>query len=132
MIDLLAKGVVLAAGLYLVGLGMALMATPARASRFLMGHASSAPLHYLEVCVRIGVGLAFVQHAPQMMAPGVFRVIGWVLAGTSVALLLVPWHWHRRLAESSVPLALRFTPLLGVASLLLGAGLLVAALPGAR
>lgn len=128
MIDWVAKGVVLAAGLYMAGLGVALLARPAGASRFLMGHASSAPLHYLEVCVRIGVGLAFVQNAPGMMAPGVFRVVGWVLVGTSAILLLVPWRWHRRMAERSVPQALKFTPLLGIASLAIGAGVLLAAL----
>lgn len=128
MIEWMAKGVVLAAGLYLAGLGVVLLARPASASRFLMGHASSAPLHYLEVGVRIVVGLAFVQNAPGMMAPGVFRVVGWVLVGTSAILLLVPWRWHRRMADRSVPQALKSTPLLGIASLVIGAGVLLAAL----
>lgn len=132
MIDSMAMGVVLAAGLYLAGLGLALLARPAWAARFLMGHASSAPLHYLEVGVRIGVGLAFLYNAPGMLAPGLFRVVGWVLVVTSAALLLVPWHWHRRIAERSVPRALAFTPLLGMASLLIGAGVLLAALAGPR
>ena len=90
-------GVVLAAGLYLAGLGVALLARPARASRFLMGHASSAPLHYLEVGVRIVVGLAFVRNAPGMMAPGVFRVVrlgagGHVGGAAAGALAMAPPH----------------------------------------
>jgi hypothetical protein len=130
MIEWIAKGVLLAAGLYLVGLGLALLARPASASRFLMGHATSAPLHYLEVGVRIGVGLAFVHNAPAMPAPGIFGVVGWVLVGTSAGLMLVPWQWHRRLAERSVPQALRFTPLLGLASVLMGGGVLLAVIVG--
>ena len=132
MIDLFAKGVVLAAGLYLAGLGVALLARPKSASRFLMGHATSGPLHYLELSVRIGVGLAFVHNATAMPLPSLFRGFGWVLVGTSAVLLLVPWHWHRRIAERAVPLALRFTPLLGLSSLLMGAGLLLAAVLGPR
>lgn len=128
MIGILAKLVVIAAALYLAGLGVAMLARPASASRFLMGHASSAPLHYLEVCARIGVGLAFLQNAPEMLLPGLFRILGWVLVGTSAMLLLVPWHWHRRVAERSVPQALRFTPLLGVVSFLMGTAVLLAAL----
>jgi hypothetical protein len=128
MVDWIAKAVVLAAGLYLAVLGVALLARQASASRFLMGHATSAPLHYLEVCVRIGVGLAFVQSAPAMLAARVFNVVGWVLVGTSAVLLLVPWRWHRRVAERSVPQALRFTSLLGLASLLIGGGVLLALL----
>ena len=132
MIDLLAKGVVLAAGLYLAWLGVALLARPQSGARFLMGHAGSASLHYLEVFLRIAVGLAFVRSAPSMLAPAVFLGVGWVLVGTSAVMLLVPWRWHRRLAERSVPQALRFTPLLGTASLAIGLGVLVAAFAGAR
>ncbi len=132
MIEWVAKSAVLAAGLYLAGLGMALLARPASASRFLMGHATSASLHYLELGVRIVVGLAFVRNAPAMLESGLFSVFGWVLVGTSAVLLMVPWHWHRRLAEKSVPQALRFTPLLGLASLLMGGGVLMAALLGPR
>lgn len=132
MIEAMAKGVVLAAGLYLAGLGVALLARPASAARFLMGHATSASLHYLELGVRIVVGLAFVHSAASMLAAVIFSVFGWVLVGTSAVLLLVPWRWHRRLAERYVPQALRFTPLLGLASLLMGGGVLLAALLGPR
>ena len=132
MTGMLARLVVIAAASYLMGLGVAMLARPASASRFLMGHASSAPLHYLEVGVRIGVGLAFVQHAPDMLAPGLFGVVGWVLVLTSAVLLLVPWQWHRRIAEQSVPQALRFTPLIGIASLMMGVGVLLAMLAGPR
>lgn len=128
MIEWMAKGVVLAAGLYLSGLGVALLARPAAASRFLMGHATSASLHYLEIGLRIGVGLAFVQNAHAMLAAAIFSVFGWVLVGTSAVLLMVPWQWHRRVAGKSVPQALKFASLLGVASLAIGAGVLLAAL----
>lgn len=132
MIQWLAMGGVLAAGAYLAGLGVMLLARPASAARFLMGHATSRPLHFLELALRIGAGLAFVHHAPAMAGPGLFSVVGWVLVGTSAVLVLVPWRWHRRQAERSVPVALRFTPLLGFSSLLMGGGVLVAALLGSR
>jgi len=53
-----------------------------------------------------------------------------VLVVTSAALLLVPWQWHRRFAGRAVPQALRFLPLIGICSLLLGGLVLVAALRG--
>jgi hypothetical protein len=130
MISLLAFALVLLAGLYLAGLGVAVLAKPAAASRFLLGFAGSGPLHYLELVVRILVGLAFVHRAPGMMLPAVFSAFGWVLVVTSAALLLVPWQWHRRFAERAVPQALRLLPLIGVSSLLLGGLVLVAALRG--
>ncbi len=130
MISLLALALVLLAGLYLVGLGVAVLARPAAASRFLLGFAGSGPLHYLELLVRIGVGLAFLHRAPAMLLPAVFSAFGWVLVITSAALLLVPWQWHRRFAERAVPQALRFLPLIGICSLLLGGGVWLAALGG--
>lgn len=128
MMDAVALAIVTVAGLYLTTLGVALLATPAAAARFLMGHASSGPLHLLELGLRIVVGVAFVHRAPQMVQPAVFTAFGWLLVATSSLMLLVPWRWHRRFAERSVAQALAFTPLIGVASLLMGVGVLVAAI----
>ncbi len=129
-VDALAMGLVLAAGLYLVGLGVAALAKPATASRFLSAFASSAPLHYLELGLRIVVGLAFVRQAPGMPATLAFLVMGWVLVLTSAGLALVPWRWHRRFAERAVPQALRYLPVLGIASLGFGSWVLFAAVSG--
>ena len=99
---------------------MLALAAPARARRFLLGFASSPVLHYAELAIRCVVGAGFVHRAPNMRFPLVFTVAGSVLLLTTAGLVLVPWRWHRRFAERSVPAALRFLPLLGVASLLLG------------
>ena len=128
MISWLALAGVLVAGLYLLGLGLALLARPAAASRFLGGFASSGPLHYLELALRIAAGLAFITRAPDMRLPLVFNAFGWLLVVTSAALALVPWQWHRCFAAPSVAKALQFAPLLAVASILQGVGVLVAAL----
>ena len=66
-----------------------------------------------------------------MRFPGVFVVLGWVLIVTSVALFAVPWTWHRRFAERSVPQAVRHLKLLGVASLIFGGFILLAKFRGA-
>ncbi|MBW8367931.1 MAG: hypothetical protein K0M70_08745, partial [Arenimonas sp.] len=128
MVNTLSQLGVMIAGLYLAGLGAVALARPDAASRFLLAFVGSGPLHYLELVVRIVLGLAFVQQAPGMMLPAVFSAFGWLLVMTSAALLLVPWQWHRRFAERTVPQALRFLPLIGVLSLLLGGLVLAAAL----
>ena len=130
MTGVLAYAGVLLTALYLAGLGAVALFAPALASRFLRAHAGSGPLHYLELGIRIALGLAFVQHAPAMWLPAVFTGFGWLLVATSAALLLVPWRWHRRFAERTVPQALKFLPLIGVSSLLLGGFVLLAALRG--
>jgi hypothetical protein len=108
---------------YLVGLGACALLRPALARRFLLGHASSPRLHYLELALRLLVGGALLVRAPAMPWPQAFTFVGWVLVVTTLVLALVPWRRHQAFAQRTVPQALRFLPLLGVASLGLGAGL---------
>lgn len=131
MTGLLASGFVLLTGLYLVGLGVLSLAAPAQAGRFLLGFANSATGHYLELLVRLLVGGAFLLHSPQMAFSAVFAAFGWVLLITTAVLILVPWQWHQRFAERSVPQALRHLKLVALASLLLGGSVLAAHITGA-
>ncbi len=121
MLSSLAALVVALAGFYFLALGVLAFTAPARVSGFLMGFASSASTHYLELVVRVIVGAAFILTAPVVPLSVVFACFGWVLVGTTAVLFLVPWKVHRRFAERAVPEALRYLPLVGVASLVLGA-----------
>jgi hypothetical protein len=126
MPDLLAPLLVLLAGLYLVALGAAAWVVPQRAARFLNGFAESPGRHYAELGLRLLVGGAFVLHAPGMRFPAAFTLFGWLLVGTTVALLLVPWTWHRRFARQAVPVAVAHLRLLAAGSLVLGGAVLAA------
>jgi hypothetical protein len=119
---------VLAAGLYLVGLGVVALLRPDLARRFLARHASSARAHYTELALRLLAGGGFVLSADQLMWPAPFQALGWVLIGTTLVLLAVPWRLHRRFAAWSVPLATRRMDLLAVGSLAGGAVVLYAVL----
>jgi len=121
VIEFAALALVAGAGLFLVGLGGAALLAPSRASGFLLAFAGSPAKHYAELTVRLVVGGAFVLAAPHAAFSAGFSLFGCVLLGTTAALLLVPWRWHRRFAQRAVPQALRFLPLVGAASLVLGA-----------
>lgn len=121
--------VVLAAG-YLVALGAAALLAPRRAARFLLGFAATPARHYAELAARLGVGAALVVQAPRLLFADAFVLVGWGLLATTAGLLLVPWRWHRRFAADAVPRALRHLPLLGAASLALGALLITAVVAG--
>ena len=120
MLNALALLVVALAGIYFIALSALSLAAPERASHFLMGFASSAPAHYVELLVRVVVGLAFIAQAPFAPFPAPFAIFGWLLVGTSAALFLVPWRWHRSFAQRAVPQALRHLPLVAAVSLALG------------
>lgn len=130
MIENLALALVATAGVFVASIGVVSLVAPARASRFLLGFASSPSKHYAELAIRFLVGGAFLIAAPRAMWPVALCAFGWVLIGTTAVLLLVPWHWHHRFARSAVPQALRFLPLVGVASVVLGALIVWAAVDG--
>jgi hypothetical protein len=83
------------------------------------------------MAIRLAVGAALLVHAARMPWPVLFAATGWLLVGTTVLLLAIPWRWHRRIAERSVPRALHYLPLIGFAAVAMGAGLLVAIAAGA-
>ncbi len=129
-IDILAIVVVVLAGLYLIVLGATKLVVPARTSRFLLGFVGSRKLHLVEMLLRLIVGAAMLQLAPRMIWPTAFNLFGWMVIGTTTLLLLVPWRVHQGFAQQSVPRALRFLPLIGVASLAFGVLMIAAVVRG--
>lgn len=130
LIEFLALTVVLSAALYLLALAIFSFLKPQKASRFLLGFASSAYLHHLELFIRIIVGAALLVRAPLMMLPVIFTVFGWVLVGTSVCLFFIPWRWHQEFAQQAVPKALRYLKLVAAVSFVLGGFIIVSAMLG--
>lgn len=124
MIERLGVVVVCAAGAYLVALGFVALSSPGKASRYLLGFASTRTLHLAELLARVVVGAAFVTVAPRMPLPQAFEALGWILLGTSTLLLCMPWQWHRRFADRTVPSANRHLTSIGLSSLL-GGGLIL-------
>ena len=130
MIEHFALAVVVLIALYFIALGTASLIAPTFAKRFLLGFAESALVHYIELLVRLVVGVAFLINAPRMLFADGFNVFGWLLVVTSAALLLVPWQWHHRIASKSVPQALRYLTFIGLCSLAFGGFIIVATARG--
>jgi hypothetical protein len=120
------RAVVFAAGIYLLALGIGALVRPETAKRFLGGHATTLPLHVLELSLRVLVGGALVLSAPRMPVSIAFLAFGWVLIGTSLLLALVPWRLHQRFAAWSVPQATQHMPLIGIGSIAGGIGVIAA------
>lgn len=124
MVDSLALILVLGSGLYLIGLGALALSRPGLAARFLLGFATSARLHYLEMLMRLMIGLALLRRSPAMLWPDLFAGFGWLLIITTIALCAIPWRWHQRFAQQVVPRALQHLRLFALVSLVAGVALL--------
>ncbi len=124
LVTYLALSAVAAAGAFLALLGVMTFVTPLRVKAFLLGFAATPLRHYFELAVRIAVGLAFILASPRLPAPAAFLVVGIVLLGTTAVMAILPFRMHQAFAKRSVPSALPYLPLIGLASL--AAGLAVA------
>ena len=121
---LLAGIVVLACGLCLIGFTCIVFVKPAPAKRFLMSFASSARAHYVEQACRLLFGASLVVLSSTMWQTNMFRVIGWAIVISSLALLLMPWRWHHRFGKRVLPTVVRHMTLFAVGVFVFG-GLLL-------
>lgn len=105
------------ASLYLLLLGIFGLIRPKKLTDFLANFASTPGAHYLELFLRSLVGLSLLIVAPLGPLSTACRIIGWILLGTSTALLFVPWRQHRRFAQMVSPLVATLAPLIGASSI---------------
>jgi len=112
--------ILLLVGVYFLAFGGMSLFAPEKAKNFLLGFAGSAFKHYFELALRLVVGGSILVQAPYLIYSGVFTLFGWILISTTAFLFLIPWKWHRRFAETAVPIALSYLPIIGIASFALG------------
>jgi hypothetical protein len=128
MLALVAKAVLAIAALYFLAFGTIALIRPQHAKRFLLGFADTAAKHYAELFLRMLVGGSLLIVATTSRYSTVLTVFGWILVLSTAAMALMLWRMHRRFAQSSVPKALRFLPLIGLSSLAMGVSLFGAVL----
>lgn len=130
LVTSLSFAVVILVALYMLALGAASLLVPDRASRFLLGFAGTASVHFVELFLRLVAGAALVLYAPNMLFASAFHFFGWLLLITTACLLLVPWRRHRRFAQRAVPLFTRYLFAIGLVSMSFGGLVLFAAARG--
>jgi hypothetical protein len=120
LVNAVAGGILVAFGLFLIGLTVVVFAKPAVAERFFMSFASSARTHYTEQVVRLLIGASLVIRSAAMWQPRVFWFVGWAIVVSSLVLILAPWQWHRRFGEQVRPMIIRHMKLFAVGLLAFG------------
>jgi len=119
-----AGAILVAFGLFLIGLTIVVFAKPAVAERFFMSFASSARAHYTEQVIRLLIGTSLVIRSAEMWQPKVFWFLGWAVVLSSLVLILSPWQWHQRFGEKVRPMLIRRMKLFAVGLLAFGVLLL--------
>ena len=120
IMNAVAGAILVAFGLFLVGLTVVVFAKPAVAERFFMSFASSARTHYTEQIVRLLIGASLIIRSGAMWQPKVFWLVGWGIVLSSLVLILTPWQWHDRFGEEVRPMLIRHMKLFAVGLLAFG------------
>lgn len=120
MSEFIAQFVVFAASSFLVVLALMAFLLPSKAVKFLDGFASSAQVHFIEMLLRLAVGVSLLTISKSMALSEIFYVFGWVLCITSALLILIPWQYHKKFADLVVPPLTNRVWLFGVLALPLG------------
>jgi beta-lactamase regulating signal transducer with metallopeptidase domain len=121
-----AEAILVAFGLFLVGLTVLVFARAVVAERFFMSFASSARAHYTEQIVRFLVGASLIIRSAAMWQPKAFWFVGWAIVLSSLVLILTPWQWHQRLGEKVLPIVIRRIKLFAIGLLAFGVLLIYA------
>jgi hypothetical protein len=124
IMNAVAGAILVAFGLFLVGLTAVVFAKPAVAERFFMSFASSARAHYTEQVIRLLIGASLVIRSAAMWQPKVVWFVGWAIVLSSLVLILSPWQWHQRFGEKVRPMLIRRMKLFAVGLLAFGVLLL--------
>jgi hypothetical protein len=119
-----AKTIVLLVAVFFLVLGAAAFVRPANTRGFLLGFADSAVKHYAELLARVLAGGSLLLIAQDSAYSTALSAFGWLLVVTTAFMAIVPWRLHHRFTQFAVPKALRFLPLIGISSLVMGALLL--------
>ncbi|MGD0759708.1 MAG: hypothetical protein ABR921_12450 [Candidatus Sulfotelmatobacter sp.] len=119
-VSAVAGAILVAFGIFLVGLTVVVFVKPAVAERFFMAFASSARAHYTEQLVRLLIGASLIIRSGVMWQPKVFWLIGWGIVGSSLVLILTPWQWHDRFGEEVRPRLIRHMKLFAIGLLAFG------------
>jgi hypothetical protein len=91
--------IVLASGLWLIGVGALMALRPRVFLRLLSLTASSWRVNAAEQVPRLIAGSALVVHAEASKLPALFAAGGWFIAMSSLVLLAVPLRWHSGYAK---------------------------------
>lgn len=120
----IASAVIVAIGLFLIGLAAVVFMKPLLGERFFMAFASSARTHYLEQAFRLLLGSSLVVLSPAMWQSGTFLFLGWIIVISTIGLMLIPWQWHHRFGQLVLPILVRHMRLYAVGLFAFGALLL--------
>jgi hypothetical protein len=91
---LIAKVIVIAFGVFLIGAGVLMLVRPQKAREILQKAGSTNFINYAEITIRMIPASAMIVYSDFSKFPIPFAVFGWFMLGTSIVLYFIPRQLH--------------------------------------
>jgi len=98
---LLAKGIVMAFGVFLIGAGFLMFFNPKKARSILQQAGSTNFINYTEITIRIIPAVGLILYSDFSRYPLPFKLLGWFMLATSIVLYFVPRNVHHAFSLKS-------------------------------
>ena len=112
---------VLAFSVVLTVLCLVVMTRPKATTDFLLDSLATVWMNLLAATIRIGMGWVMLQSVPISRFPRTFEVLGWLFIVAGIVILLIPPSRVQALARDAYERFEGWTPLGGIAGILLAA-----------
>ena len=127
--ELASRLIVIAFGIWMIGVSVLIYKRPDVAISALRKFASTHLINYTELGFRLCVGLGFIGLAPQTNYPNALKYVGVFFVISALILILIPraWHhayalwWADKLTHNHVKVCAPFSFVIGVGVLVLAA-----------
>ena len=98
MMEWLCRSIVIAFGLWLIGVSLLMIVKPHMALSALRKFASTNFINYAEFITRLVIGAALYGLAAYTSFPTALKIAGLFLGVTAIILMLIPRAWHHQYA----------------------------------
>lgn len=99
MVENFAKWTTIIFGLFFIFAGIIMLIKPKKARAVLRKAGSTNFINYAEITLRIIPAVALILAADVSKYPGIFKLFGWFMLGTSVLLYFVPRRIHHNFSS---------------------------------
>ncbi len=101
MVIVIAKWIIIAFGLFLIGAGLIMLFAPQKARQILRKAGSTNVINYAEITIRMIPAAGLILYADYAKYPEPFKLLGWFMLITSLVLYFVPRQIHHNFSLKS-------------------------------
>ena len=110
----------------LIAFELLILIDKTKAQQFLEAFVKNLRYHFLEQGLRLIVGVAFVIHSSASQTQETpyikfFNYLGWAIILSSLLLIILPWRWHQKFAQTVIPTVVKWIQFYGFLCFLLAA-----------